>query len=154
MTGKPSRNRCGGTCLGIVVGIVIACMFVSLAVAVWSAVEVRKLSSNASFPESLMLSTPGVNNTSSIQSQLSTCLIAFLWTVSSHSSFFLLSNLFSQLPSPSGYYWVRASVTHFSLCVVAIYMRLLLNNEKKKCCQPTSWKAHYTAILVDGGLLE
>ena len=34
MTGKPSRNRCGRTCLGIVVGIVIVCMCVSLAVAV------------------------------------------------------------------------------------------------------------------------
>ena len=106
---KPSQSV---RCLSIVVVFVLVCVCISLAVAVWSAVEVRKVSSNS--PNSMQ---DGV--TANI-----TVAINFLQnqldTLQNTNS--LLNSLIGQLPSTpassclqvssvntSGYYWVRAS---------------------------------------------
>ena len=111
-------------CLSIVLVVVLVCVCVSLAVAVWSAVEVRKVSSSA--PNSVQEGVTAVA-IDSLQGQLDSLLSQLDSLQDSNSAIYSQLNeiLSGQLPSipasscmqvslvnsspPSGYYWVRAS---------------------------------------------
>ena len=108
---KPSHQRMLlGICFVVVVGVVLVCVSVSLALAVWSAVEVRKLSSsNALNPEwervndSIDSLHGQLNNTLQDIDVLTKMLPGQLPSIPATSCLQVSPS------SPSGYYWVWAS---------------------------------------------
>ena len=101
---KPSSMLQNGQfliCLSIVVGLVLLSVCISLVVAVWSAVEVRKVSSSPLDSLQSQLDTLHDAN-----SQLMKILSGQLPSIPASSC---LQVSLVNSSSPSGYYWVRAS---------------------------------------------
>ena len=119
---KPSSMWQFLICLSIVVVVVLVCVCISLAVAVWSAVEVRKVSSSG--PNSVQEEATAnaidffefhslLNRLDSLEDFIYSQLNGFMEILSGQlpsipaSSCLQVSLVNSS--SPSGYYWVRAS---------------------------------------------